>query len=157
MLTAKEKIKSSNVGENIKCRFILKFRWGKIENDLFNHHEPTYAAGVSFSAHIWQQDRKCLHQWWAFPLKPEWQSPILQLRPMICRHKAGMFSLESNKYLEACWAWQKLKLAKAWFWSLTAASQTAAIPPAYNEPQPRPACCGFWKGRRQRLLIKSAF
>lgn len=64
MVTAEEKIKKSNVGENIKikCRFILKFHLRKIENDLFNHHEPTDAAGVSFSAHIWQGDRKCLHQ-----------------------------------------------------------------------------------------------
>lgn len=62
MVTAKEKIKSQIWGKHKNKMQIYLASLRKIENDLFNHHEPTHAAGMLFSAHIWQQDRKRLHQ-----------------------------------------------------------------------------------------------
>lgn len=56
---SQEENKKSNVGKNIKIKMQIYLEsLRKIENDLFNQHEQKHAAEVSFSAHIWQQDRK---------------------------------------------------------------------------------------------------
>lgn len=58
MVTAQEKIRSRIWGRHKNKMQIYLESLRKTENDLFDHHEPTHAAGVSFSAPLWAARQK---------------------------------------------------------------------------------------------------
>lgn len=84
------------------------------------------------------------------------QKHIFHLCPMISKHKAGIFSLESRKYLEPCWAWQEAEASQGLVQSLQ------LLPSLLSSNQtlidPIQACLlRLPKGVERDASIKSAF